>query len=307
MVYPDGRQVRQPKALCELQGYVFDAWMRTGELFDALGEAARARELRRRAVELQDRFEERFWCEGIGFYAYALDPDKQPVRTIASNPGHCLWSGLIRPDRAARVVERLVQPDMWSGWGIRTLSRRNPVYNPFSYQRGSVWPHDNGIIALGSSGTVLRRRPRGLRETFQKPRAISSAIACPSYMRASSGGLVCFRWRIQAPMCPRPGPRDRCSISCRRSLAWRRTRRTDDCTLIRCSRRGSLMSPCGGRIGGARVTLRFWRDGEKTLWEPASIDGRIEIQQRSWRPWMTADREQIPAWAESGHDRGASC
>src|SRR6516162_8795893 len=65
VVYPDGRQVRQPKALCELQGYVFDAWMRTGELFDALGEAARARELRRRAVELQDRFEERFWCEGI--------------------------------------------------------------------------------------------------------------------------------------------------------------------------------------------------------------------------------------------------
>ena len=149
VVYPDGRQVLQPKALCELQGYVFDAWMRMAEVFDAFGEAGRARELRDRAANLQERFEERFWCEDIGFYAYALDPDKQPVRTIASNAGHCLWSGIIRPDRAARVVRRLMEPDMWSGWGIRTLSGRNPAYNPFSYQLGSVWPHDNGIIALG--------------------------------------------------------------------------------------------------------------------------------------------------------------
>ncbi|HKF68778.1 MAG TPA: glycogen debranching N-terminal domain-containing protein, partial [Vicinamibacterales bacterium] len=149
VMYPDGTQVRQPKALCELQGYVFDAWMRMSELFDALDEADRAQELRRRAADLQQRFEERFWCEDIGCYAFALDSNKQPVRTIASNVGHCLWSGLIRPDRAARVVERLMRPDMWSGWGIRTLSRENPAYNPSSYQCGSVWPHDNGIIALG--------------------------------------------------------------------------------------------------------------------------------------------------------------
>src|SRR5207245_2116422 len=74
---------------------------------------------------------------------------KQPIKTIASNAGHCLWSGIASPQHAARVVQRLLQPDMWSGWGIRTLSTRNPAYNPFSYQLGSVWPHDNGIIALG--------------------------------------------------------------------------------------------------------------------------------------------------------------
>src|SRR5439155_25980205 len=125
VVYPDGSQVHQPKALCELQGYVFDAWWRMAEVFEALDEPDRAGELRRKARRLQAQFEERFWCEESGSYAFTLDPDKRPVPTIASNAGHLLWSGLPRPDRAARVVRRLLEPDMWSGWGIRTLSERN--------------------------------------------------------------------------------------------------------------------------------------------------------------------------------------
>src|SRR3984893_13979823 len=149
VVYPDGRQVPQPKALCELQGYVFDAWMRTAEVLEALDERERAAGLRAKAKALRVAFEEKFWCEDLGFYAFALDPDKQPVQTIASNAGHCLASGIASPEHAARVVGRFFEPDMWSGWGIRTLSASNPAYHPFSYQRGSVWPHDNGIIALG--------------------------------------------------------------------------------------------------------------------------------------------------------------
>src|SRR4029453_11672939 len=149
VVYPDGRAVDQPKALCELQGYVFDAWMRMAEVFDVLGEQARADGLRAKGRPLQAAFDAAFWCEDLGFYAYGLDPDKKPIRTIASNAGHCLWSGIVSADRAARVVRRFFEPDLWSGWGIRTLSAANPAYNPFSYQRGSVWPHDNGIIALG--------------------------------------------------------------------------------------------------------------------------------------------------------------
>ena len=151
VVYPDGTQVKQPKALCELQGYVFDAWMRMAEVFEVLGEKERATSLRRKATDLQARFEQHFWCEDIGFYAFALDSDKRPVRTIASNPGHLLWSGIANREHAAQVVKRLFEPDMWSGWGIRTLSTHNRAYNPFSYQRGSVWPHDNGIIAMGFS------------------------------------------------------------------------------------------------------------------------------------------------------------
>ena len=149
VVYPDGTQVKGPKALCELQGYVYDAWTRMAEVFDALGNPSRANDLRTRAVALFDQFNDVFWNDDLGIYAYTLDGEKRPVWSVASNMGHCLWSGIAPPDRAARVVARLMQPDMWSGWGIRTLSAAHPAYNPFSYQLGSVWPHDNGLIALG--------------------------------------------------------------------------------------------------------------------------------------------------------------
>ena len=149
VVYPDGSLVKGPKALCELQGYVYDAWLRMAEIFEALDKADRARDLRAKAADLFKRFNEAFWDEELGFYAFALDGDKKKVLTIASNAGHCLWSGIVPPERAVRVVKRLMAPDMWSGWGIRTLSTRNPAFNPYNYQTGSVWPHDNAIIALG--------------------------------------------------------------------------------------------------------------------------------------------------------------
>src|SRR5208337_4039783 len=149
VVYPDGSLVKGPKALCELQGYVYDAWIRMAEAFDALGKPERAQALRAKACALFHRFNDVFWDEELGFYAYALDGDKKKVLTIASNPGHCLWSGIVPPARAKKVMERLMAPDMWSGWGIRTLSTDNPAFNPYNYQTGTVWPHDNAIIALG--------------------------------------------------------------------------------------------------------------------------------------------------------------
>ncbi len=149
MVYSDGTPVRGPKALCELQGYVYDAWVRMAEVFDALGKPDRAKALRNKAAALFDKFNEMFWDEESEFYAYMLDGEKRKVMTVASNPGHLLWSGIVPPDRAAKVVARLMAPDMNSGWGIRTLSAKHPAYNPYSYQNGSVWPHDNSLIALG--------------------------------------------------------------------------------------------------------------------------------------------------------------
>jgi glycogen debranching enzyme len=149
VVYPDGSLVKGPKALCELQGYVYDAWLRMAEVFDALGQGKRARSLRQKARALYERFNEAFWDEELGFYAYALDGEKKKVLTVASNAGHCLWSRIVPPARAKRVVARLLAPDMWTGWGIRTLSAENPAYNPYNYQTGAVWPHDNAIIALG--------------------------------------------------------------------------------------------------------------------------------------------------------------
>ena len=149
VMYPDGSLVKGPKALCELQGYVYTAWVRMAEVFDALGKRERATELRSKASALFVRFNEVFWDEEFGFYAYALDGDKNKVLTIASNAGHCLWSGIVPPERAKRLVDRLMAPDMWTGWGIRTLSADHAAFNPYNYQTGSVWPHDNAIIALG--------------------------------------------------------------------------------------------------------------------------------------------------------------
>jgi glycogen debranching enzyme len=149
VMYPDGSPVKGPKALCELQGYVYNAWVRMAEVFDALGKPERATELRSKASTLFARFNEVFWDEELGSYAYALDGDKNKVLTIASNAGHCLWSGIVPPERAKKVMERLTAPDMWTGWGIRTLSADHPAFNPYNYQTGSVWPHDNALIAIG--------------------------------------------------------------------------------------------------------------------------------------------------------------
>lgn len=149
VLYPDGTLVKGPKALCELQGYVYAAWVGMAEIFRVLGENDRAEALEKKAAALQERFDAAFWDEGFGGYAYALDGDKKKVLVSVSNIGHCLWTGLIPKARAKQVVDRLVGPDMFSGWGIRTLSTDHVAFNPYSYHNGSVWPHDNGLIALG--------------------------------------------------------------------------------------------------------------------------------------------------------------
>ena len=151
LVYPDGSLVKGPKAVCELQGYVYDAWLRMAEIFEAIGDPARAKVLQRKAAKLFERFNEAFWDEELGFYAFCLDGEKKPVLSVASNPGHLLWSGIVPPRAGGQGGQRLMAPDMWSGWGIRTLSSAHPAYNPHSYQNGSVWPHDNSLIATGIS------------------------------------------------------------------------------------------------------------------------------------------------------------
>ncbi len=171
VLYPDGTHVRGPKALCELQGYVFDAWTRMAEVFDALDRPERAAAMRDKAAALFARFNAAFWDEAWGGYAYALDGDKQRVLTSVSNVGHLLWSGIVPPDRARRVVDRLLAPDMFSGWGIRTLSSSHAAYNPYSYQNGSVWPHDNGLIAVGM------KRAGFAAEAARVARAVSGAAA----------------------------------------------------------------------------------------------------------------------------------
>ncbi len=170
VMYADGTQVKQPKGLCELQGYVYDAKTRMAEAFQVLGDQDRAKQLQQQAETLKRKFNEVFWMEDEGCFAYGLDPHKKQITTIASNAGQCLWSGIADPDKAERTARRLLQEDMWSGWGIRTLTSKNPAYNPYLYQRGSVWPQDNGIIAAGFKRYGL------VKECHQVIRGIFDAI-----------------------------------------------------------------------------------------------------------------------------------
>ena len=145
----DGSLAPLPLALCELQGYVYDAKVRMADVYTALDRPRDATRLRAEADRLYERFNETFWWEAEGTYYLGLNGNKRPIETVASNAGHLLASGIVPPDRARRVADRLMAEDMWSGWGIRTLSADHPAYNPFSYHTGSVWPHDNAIIAGG--------------------------------------------------------------------------------------------------------------------------------------------------------------
>ncbi len=150
IVGADGARSKLPIALCEHQGLVVAAKRAWADvLADVYDDSTGAARLRAEAERLTDAIETRFWWEEEGTYYLGLDGDKQPIRAVASNAGHLLWSRAVTPERARRVATRLLAPDMWSGWGIRTLSAEHVAYNPFEYQVGSVWPHDNGIIAAG--------------------------------------------------------------------------------------------------------------------------------------------------------------
>jgi glycogen debranching enzyme len=147
--HADGRDATGPIALCEVQGYVFAAKIQAANMARKLGFAETASELASQAEALRNKFEQAFWCEDIGSYALALDGSKRPCRVVASNAGHALFSGIAAPDRAKRVAANLMTPDAFSGWGIRTLASGQARYNPMSYHNGSVWPHDNALIAIG--------------------------------------------------------------------------------------------------------------------------------------------------------------
>src|SRR5499427_3104902 len=147
--HADGSLAEPPIALCEVQGYVYDARVRAAKLADVLGDVGRGDQLRHRAQQLRAAFEDHFWCEAEGTYALALDGHKRPCRVRTSNAGQCLFGGIASRERARIVAETLVGPEMFSGWGIRTVSSVESRYNPMSYHNGSVWPHDNGLIAAG--------------------------------------------------------------------------------------------------------------------------------------------------------------
>jgi glycogen debranching enzyme len=268
VMYPDGSLVQGPKALCELQGYVYDAWLRMAEIYDELGNKRRANRLRKKAAALFKKFNEVFWDEKSGVYAFALNGDKKKVLSVASNVGQCLWSGIIVPKRAAAVVKRLMQKDMWSGWGIRTLSSDHPSFNPYNYQTGAVWPHDNSLIALGmrrygfdAEAAALARDISGAASHFllnQLPELYAGLQRDPTGFPVQYlGANVPQAWAAGTPFAllqamlgiQQDAPGGKLYVD-PALPAW-----LPDVTLIDL------------RLGRRRFDIRFWRDGKETLFE----------------------------------------
>jgi glycogen debranching enzyme len=148
---PDRSVAPPPIAPIEVQGYVYDAKYRMASLLRNFGDAARAEKLRKEATELARRLDKAYWMSDRNYFAMALDGEKQQLKCIASNPGHLLFSRAVTREKSRAIVTRLMREDMFSGWGWRTLSQDEPTFNPLSYHRGSVWPHDNSLIAHGMS------------------------------------------------------------------------------------------------------------------------------------------------------------
>jgi glycogen debranching enzyme len=268
VMYSDGTLVRGPKAMCELQGYVYDAWLRMAEIDNELGNKRRANRLRKKAALLFKNFNEVFWDEKSGFYAYALDGDKKKVLSVTSNVGQCLWSGIIAPKRAASVVKRLMQKDMWSGWGIRTLSADHPSFNPYNYQTGAVWPHDNSLIALGmrrygfdAEAAALARDISGAASHFllnQLPELYAGLQRDPTGFPVQYlGANVPQAWAAGTPFAllqamlgiQQDAPREKLYVD-PALPAW-----LPDVTLIDL------------RLGRRRFDIRFFRDGKETVFE----------------------------------------
>lgn len=273
VVYADGTQVKQPKALCELQGYVYDAKLRMVEIFEDLGEHDYAQKLLREAETLKVRFNQDFWMEDEGCFAFGLDPAKKQITSVSSNAGQCLWSGIAYPDKAARTARRLLQRDMWSGWGIRTLTEHNPAYNPFSYQRGSVWPQDNGLIADGfkrygliqESHQVIRGIFDAIEhfESFRPPEVFAGIERTEDYdfpVLYPSGANIPQAWATG------------CIFHMVRILLGLHADAPHGRLYVQPTLPDWLpdLEIKRLRIGASTLHLRFWREGEKSCWRVIS-------------------------------------
>src|SRR5690606_11697550 len=164
--HADGRPAEGPIALCEVQSYVYGAKQEMAAVAFRMNETDRARQLLQEAEALREQFESTFWCDELATYALALDGNKEPCRVRTSNPGHVLFTGMASEERARRIAATMFERDLFSGWGIRTLSTRERRFNPLSYHNGSVWPHDNAVIGDGLARYGHRREVARLLRAF---------------------------------------------------------------------------------------------------------------------------------------------
>ncbi len=286
IVDADGAPVSPPIATCEEQAFVYVAKLHLSETLWWLDEKEEARRLFHEAGELKKRFNEAFWMEEEGFFAMGLDAAGRPIRSIGSNPGHCLAAGIVDASLAERTARRLMADDLWSGWGVRTLSSRHPAFNPYSYHRGSVWPVENASFALGflrfGLHAELETVCRGMFEAarlfdfYRLPEAFSGHARDAEhpfpalYPQANSpqawsaSAVFCM---IQSLLGLYPYAPLKMLLVDPHLPAW-----LPEITVT------------GLRVGEARVTLRFFRKGEASTYEILDQQGTLHVL-RQPSPW----------------------
>ena len=299
IVYPDGSQVAAPIGTSEMQAFMYAAKLHFSEVMARLGEADIARRMVAEAEELKKRFNEKFWMEDEGFYAMGIDCKGELIRSIASDAGHCLLAGIVDDSRVKRTAARLMRDDLFSGWGIRTLSAEHPAFNPFAYHRGTVWPVTNAVFVLAFSRYGLHGEMHRLaKAVFESARLFENA-RLPEV----------FAGHQRRPDLPFPGMYVRAD--------WPQAWSASAPFLILQALLGIYpYAPAGIlfvdphlpnwlpeitverlRIGRAVVSLRFRRNEDgRTDYEITSLEGTLHVI-RQPSPWS-----QTSGWAERGKD-----
>jgi glycogen debranching enzyme len=279
VVHVDGKLAEGPIALAEVQAYVYLAKQRMAEVFEALGNAPRAASLRQEATELRTAFNERFWVESEQFYAMALDGEKRQVASISSNPAHGLYCGIVDPDMAGPMARRLLAPDMFSGWGVRTLSKSAAAYNPMSYHNGSIWPHDNAIIGAGLKRYGFAKATNRLATAMFEMAVTVDDMRLPElfcgFTRRSPNRPVAYpvacspqAWAAGAPFLllqamlgiSADAPANTINVNKPHLPGWLNTVELHDL-----------------RIGGSTVSIVFQRQGETTGFSLLDKDGDVRV------------------------------
>ncbi|MGA2321111.1 MAG: glycogen debranching N-terminal domain-containing protein [Solirubrobacteraceae bacterium] len=279
VVHADGTLAKGPIALVEAQGYVYRAKLAIADVYAALGAEDVAARLRVEAAQLRGAFNEAFWNPAEGTFALALDGRKRQVASVSSNPGHCLYCGIVEPDKAAAVAERLMAADMFCGWGIRTLSSSCPAYNPMSYHNGSVWPHDNAIIAAGlkryGHDDAVRRIADALFDVATSARDFRLPELYCGFDRSERAAVVAYpvacipqAWAAAAPLLLLQAMLGVSADAPGRALRIERPLLPDWLERIRLERL------C---VGEASVTLDFKRDGRVTGFALLEQNGELDV------------------------------
>jgi glycogen debranching enzyme len=279
VVHADGSLAEGPIALVEVQGYVYRAKLGIADVYAALGAAELAARLRGEAQHLREAFDEAFWNPAEGTFALALDGRKRQVASVTSNPGHCLYCGIVEPHKAAAVAERLMAADMFCGWGVRTLSSSCPAYNPMSYHNGSVWPHDNAIIASGlkryGHDAAVRRIADALFDVATSARDFRLPELYCGFDRSERAAVVAYpvacipqAWAAAAPFLLLQAMLGISADAPGKALRIERPALPDWLGRIRLE---------GLRVGDAGVTLEFTRDRRVTGFALVEQKGELDV------------------------------